>query len=93
MGDLYAFFFLTDDEYERLNPPELATMLMDDGIYFRDLDDEHWLPVGYIPCPKTRFGWFIYHLVHGLAMRYRFVPVLVYAFRHSLWSTRNHDAF
>lgn len=75
---------MTNAEYDRLNPPTPVAMLMDDGLYFRALEDERWLPVGYIPRPRTRMGWFTYHLIHGLAMRYRFWPVLLYSLRETL---------
>lgn len=78
-----SFFFLSADEYDRLNPPDRVAMLMEDGLYFREIEGDYWLPVGYIPCPRTRLGWFIYHVVHGLAMHYRLFPVLVYAFREA----------
>lgn len=82
---LRSYFFLTEDEYERLNPPTLRPLMRADGLYFRSLQDERWLPVGYIPRPTTRIGWFVYHVVHGLAMRYRLLPVLLYAFRYSFF--------
>jgi hypothetical protein len=62
-----TWYYLTDEEVQRLNPPEDA-----------DERDE-WQPVGHIPSPKTRVGWFFYHLVHGLWMRYPLHKVLGYA--------------
>ena len=64
MSDWYC---LTDAEANRLNPPDDA------------LERDEWLPVGYIPRPSTRVGWFAYHLVHGLWMRYPLHKVLGYA--------------
>ena len=87
-----SLFFLTEDEYQKLNPPLVRGLVRTDGLYLRALQDEKWLPVGYIPRPTTRLGWFVYHVVHGLAMRYRLLPVLVYAFRNSFLETEaGHD--
>lgn len=61
------WYSLSDEEAARLNPPEDAPR--------RD----EWLPVGWIPCPKTRLGWLLYHLVHGLWMRYPLHKVVGYA--------------
>ncbi|MBX3015788.1 MAG: hypothetical protein KF832_29985 [Caldilineaceae bacterium] len=47
-----------------------------------DIPDE-WVSVGYIPCPQTRLGWFTYHAIHGLAMRYPWRAVLAFARLHS----------
>lgn len=66
-----SWYTLTDDEADRLNPPDFV----DDDVAFPDA----WLPVGVIPCPRTRLGWFVYHLVHGLWMRYPLHKVLGYA--------------
>jgi hypothetical protein len=62
---------LTPDEVARLNPPEDAA------------ERDEWLPVGYIPQPTTRLGWFAYHVVHGLWMRYPLRKVLGYAFANT----------
>ena len=67
--ELYASYWwsLTDEEIARLNPPP-------------DTDErDEWLLVGHIPRPRTRLGWFCYHLVHGLWMRYPLRKVLGYA--------------
>lgn len=79
-----SWFTMGDDEYDRLNPPVCKVILGEDGAYVRQIDDANWLPVGHIPMPKTRWGWFAYHLVHGLAMRYRLLPILIYSIRHSV---------
>jgi len=42
-------------------------------------DFDNWLPVGYIPAPRTRCGWFFYHLIHGIWMRYPLWKVILYA--------------
>ncbi len=41
--------------------------------------DPNWLRVGYIPKPSTRLGWFLYNIVHGLAMRYPFWQVVKFS--------------
>lgn len=65
-----------DVDYKRLNPPRELNR------EWADVPDE-WLGVGYIPCPQTRLGWFMYHVVHGLAMRYPLRSVLAFALLHS----------
>lgn len=76
------WFYMTDAEYDRLNPPQANGILGDDGyVYEQVITDPHWLPVGYIPTPRSRLEWLVYHLLHGLAMRYRFLPVLAWSFR------------
>jgi hypothetical protein len=47
--------------------------------YEEILDPVVWLHVGHIPVPTTRAGWFLYHLIHGLWMRYPARKVLLYA--------------
>lgn len=86
---LKSWLVMTDNEYDKLNPPQLKPLLRADGLYFRALEDSRWLPVGYIPMPQTRSGWFVYHMAHGLAMRYRFLPVLFYSFREAFWGKLN----
>jgi hypothetical protein len=62
--------------YKRLNPPrELC-------IDWVDIPDE-WISVGYIPTPRTRLGWFTYHLIHGLAMRYPLRSVIAFSLLHT----------
>lgn len=61
------WYNLTDNELNRLNPPNDAG------------ERDEWLPVGSIPRPSTRVGWFFYHLVHGLWMRYPLHKVIGYA--------------
>jgi hypothetical protein len=63
----HKWYSLTDEEVARLNPPQNARAGQD------------WLSVGRIARPKSRLGWFIYHLVHGLWMRYPPHKVLGYA--------------
>lgn len=82
---LKSWFCMTDEEYANLNPPRQKPLMRADGLYFKTLDDPKWLPVGHIPMPRTRWEWFVHHLIHGLAMRYRFLPVLFYAVREAFW--------
>lgn len=78
---LMTRFLMTQEEYDRLNPPTLSVTYDDvKGKYFIEmLDHPGWIPVGYIPSPNTRMGWFFYHMVHGLAMRYPFHKVFYYS--------------
>lgn len=72
---------LTQTEAERLNPP-IQSVRYDERSqkYFIEIiDHPDWLEVGYIPKPRTRWGWFLYHLVHGLAMRYPVRKVLLFS--------------
>ena len=78
-----TWFTIGDAEYDRLNPPVCKVIFDVDGVYVQQIDDEKWLPVGHIPMPRTRAGWFVYHFVHGLFMRYRLLPVLIYSIQHS----------
>jgi hypothetical protein len=58
----------------------LEIFLADDGLVYEErLEDERWLGMGYVPRPRSRLGWFVYHLVHGLAMRYPWWKVLGFA--------------
>ena len=61
---------MTQAEYDQLNPPVTTGEIR---------NDEKWLYVGHIPTPTTRLGWFIYNIIHGLVMRYRLLPVLVFS--------------
>lgn len=40
---------------------------------------DEWVFVGLVPTPKTRIGWFMYHLIHGLAMRYPLKSVIAFS--------------
>jgi hypothetical protein len=65
-----------DFDRKSLNPPrELC-------IHPPDIPDE-WISVGYIPTPKTRLGWFTYHMIHGLAMRYPLRSVIAFSLLHT----------
>jgi hypothetical protein len=72
---------LTKEDYERLNPPAILAYKEGVGMFQLRLDnDERWLMVGHVPKPKTKLGWFIYHIVHGLAMRYPLLAVIRWSF-------------
>ena len=58
------------------NPPRDIVMFLKDV-------PEDWVDVGMIPEPRTRLGWFLYHLVHGLVMRYPIHRVLAFALIHT----------
>lgn len=72
-------FTLSDSEYNKLNPPGLIHKYIGGKLFIEHIQDDKWINVGYIPTPKTRLGWFCYHLVHGLVMRYPVTKVLGYA--------------
>ncbi len=74
---------MTDADYERLNPPDAQMELLDDGVYIKLLDDPAWLHMGWVPTPTTRLGWFVYHVIHGLLMRYPAWDVLVWSWKNS----------
>ena len=78
-GVILSWYHLTDDEADRLNAPNSSLLVHDDALYFQYVDDPAWLHVGFVPRPTTRFGWFLHHLVHGIAMRYPFWKVIGFA--------------
>ena len=47
-----------------------------------NLPDE-WIEVGLVPKPTTRFGWFKYHLFHGLLMGYPVHRVIAFSLIHT----------
>jgi hypothetical protein len=84
-------WLLTDEQYNRLNPPPVSLVAGDDGKpYAEIIDNPNWMWMGYIPTPKSRTGWFFHHIMHGLMMRYPFFKVLLYAISHT---TGEADAF
>jgi hypothetical protein len=75
---------LTEAEVARHNPPmQVRVFDENDNEYESVVYHEDWQPVGYIPRPKTRPGWFMYHLIHGLVMRYPWWKVLGFAFANT----------
>lgn len=65
-----------DFDRKAMNPPREL------NIEWVEVPDE-WLGVGYIPTPRTRLGWFTYHLIHGLAMRYPLRSVIAFSLLHT----------
>lgn len=61
-----------DFDRKALNPPREIC------IDWVEIPDK-WISVGYIPKPRTRLGWFTYHLIHGLAMRYPLRSVIAFS--------------
>ena len=59
-----------------------------EGIWELRPNNDYWLPVGYIPRRTTRFGWFVYHVVHGLWMRYPWWKVVIFAL---MWTNPGED--
>ncbi len=74
-----SLFRMTQKEYDCLNPPPDILLSGDEG----------WHYLGHIPAPKTRIGWFVHDVLHGLAMRYRLLPVLVYALEGLIGKRQN----
>lgn len=40
---------------------------------------KEWINVGFVPRPTTRFGRFMYHMAHGIAMGYPFHRVVAFS--------------
>ena len=78
MDDELKWYHLTDDEADHLNAPGYLAVY-DNALYFKYIDDPAWLHVGYVPRPRSRFAWFVHHLVHGLVMRYPLHKVIGFA--------------
>lgn len=80
----YPFWQLTPKECQQLNPPLLEIAEDEEGqLYYKAMDNSEWLFTGYIPTPQTVLGWFFYHLVHGLVMKYPACKVLIFSIIHS----------
>jgi hypothetical protein len=76
---------LNMDEIQRLNPrPRYRVQIVgDELVQFEEMLAGKWLYVGHIPAPKTRLGWFMWHILHGLLMRYPLHKVIGYACTHT----------
>ena len=61
-----------DFDRKAMNPPEESCIVPE------DIPPE-WVSVGYVPRPTTKFGWFVYHFVHGIAMRYPLRAVIAFS--------------
>lgn len=74
-------WMLPNEQYDKLNPPFNHIIHSDeDGRFYAELSNsDEWLYVGHIPTPKTRLGWFLYNLIHGLWMKYPLWKVLLFA--------------
>ncbi len=81
-------WMLSDYEYAELNPPLEEVKVIKGKCWYRMLDDPDWLPVGHIPCPQTLLGWFFYHLIHGIWMRYPLWSVILYCLDKGNYSGR-----
>jgi len=77
------WYSLTDEEMLRLNPPD---DVFDDEAFY-----DAWQAVGVVPRPRTRLGWFCYHLLHGLLMRYPPHKVLGFALANTKPETVDVD--
>ena len=83
----HPWYYLTDAEAARLSPPprmfiiDEAGIIDDAGAKYERLPDEggDWISIGLVPRPRTRLGWVLHHLAHGLAMRYPVWKVLGFA--------------
>ena len=82
---------MTDEEYDDRNPPPVLCRTFDDGIYEKMLDDDAWLRTGYIPTPTSPVGWFTYHMIHGMLMRYPFLKVLYFSLRESFFKKEEKE--
>lgn len=72
---------LSDEEYDKLNPPSSFLTYRDDGMLFRSVPPymNDWVYVGYIPKPRGRIAWFFYNLIHGIWMKYPLFKVLLFS--------------
>lgn len=55
-------------------------------LWEKYIHDEKYISLGIAPRPQTRLQAIIYHVCHGLIMRYPLLDILV-------WSWRNRDSF
>ncbi len=78
------WWMLTGEEVARCNPPpDIYVFDEDDNLYRMEVYQPGWQPVGHIPTPTTWLGWFMYHMIHGLAMRYPLHKVVGFALANS----------
>lgn len=79
------FLYMAQEEYDKFNPPTLLVKYDKerDIDFIEILNDPRWTSVGYVPTPKGQLGWFIYHLIHGLVMRYPIHKVLYFALNNT----------
>lgn len=74
-------WLLSDEEYDLLNPPDNIWVIREDDlkVFYELINDDRWCWVGYIPTPQNNFGWFIYHIIHGVWMKYPLWKVVLFA--------------
>lgn len=87
---------LTDWEADNLNPPsDIELVMQGDDIERMVRYQQDWLPMGHVQIPRTRLGWFVYHVAHGLLMRYPLHKVVGFALANnkleSEWETISGD--
>ena len=75
-------FEMTPEEYHRLMPPPVRVKYIEGVVYIEQLDSKKWLHMGHAKRPRTKYGWFKYHVLHGLMMGFPLLPVLWYAWRN-----------
>jgi hypothetical protein len=68
------------DQYDHMPPTRLR---IENGVQWQEvIDSDDWLYLGHCPTPLTRWQWFVYHIAHGLLMRYPLWKILPYAVKH-----------
>lgn len=86
-------FIAGDFDRKRMNPPLRTVINGKDGTTYEErLDEPAWISVGYAPKPTTRLGWFVYHTIHGLLMRYPLRSVIAFALLHSPPQHHEHNS-
>ncbi len=70
----------------RENP--VAELRLVDGRWWSEhiANDPNWIALGYAPRPHTTWQTFRHHVLHGLLMGYRLMPVLA-------WSWLNRESW
>ena len=53
---------------------------------------DEWVFVGLVPAPKTRLGWFVHHLLHGIAMGYPLKSIVAFSLLNTNVRRRNETA-
>lgn len=80
----WLYYIAGNFDLHRVNPPIRAIIKDKNGKQYEELlNDVDWVAIGYVPRPTTRLGWFVHHIVHGLAMHYPLRCVLAFAFLNS----------
>ena len=73
-----------DSRIAQRNPPSREVLWKEDNQkrYEELVEHPDWIHIGMIPVPKSRLGWFVYNMLHGLAMRYPLRAVIAYSLLH-----------